>query len=118
RASVLSYPHRARHRRRRPFAVMRLTLVVLAFLSMGVAHALDFPATCRGATAVVTDISGLNSRVAKMTAKHTRGDAISYCGNEVSGEAAINVCAAKFMRERRDTVYQAQADCQRRWWSS
>jgi hypothetical protein len=49
-----------------------------------------------------------------MTAKHTRADAISFCVFEgASSDAEIETCVSKFMRDRKKTTYQAQADCQK-----
>jgi hypothetical protein len=58
-------------------AVSLAALPALAHLSQP-ARALEFAGTCRGATAVVTAISGLDGRAASMTARHTMADAIAY----------------------------------------
>ena len=52
-----------------------------SFLAVAVSSAisLDYPGTCRGASAVVTDISGLDTTTARMTARHTYPDALAYC---------------------------------------
>ena len=86
-----------------------LPIVLVGCLVAGDAVALEFPSTCRGATAVVSSISGLNSRGATLTAKHARGDAVSYCADQPAG--TTDACVAKFMRDRRDTTYFAKADC-------
>jgi hypothetical protein len=95
-------------------AVSLAAQLALAHLSQP-ARALEFPGTCRGATAVVTAISGLDSRAASMTARNTMADAIAYCSSPAggaSGASAVNACAAKFMRDYKDTVESAQANCQ------
>ena len=94
---------------------MRSTSVAawITVLSTSMVHALGFPGTCRGPTAEVIEISGLNSREAKMTAKHARPDAISYCVYDgASSDAEIETCASQFMKDRKGTTYEAQADCQ------
>jgi hypothetical protein len=97
----------------------------LAFLFITAdAHALKFSGGCRGARATVTEITGINSRRARVTAKHTRADAITYCeylfyhsqprppGAKPSA-FEVSACADKFMREEKDntSVYRAEADC-------
>jgi hypothetical protein len=101
---------------------MRLAAVAisLAFLAHvgGEAHGLEFPGTCRGPKATVTAISGIDTRTARMTARHTRADAIDYCTYELSlgrertpPVGQVSACAARFMRERKNVVQEAQADC-------
>jgi len=85
------------------------------------ANALEYPATCRGASAVVTDISGLDTTTARITARHTYPDAIAYCqyslgsggGKQRPSAAAVASCATKFMRDLGPgDALRAEANCQ------
>jgi hypothetical protein len=97
-----------------------LTIASLAFAAPP-ASALDYPATCRGASAAVTEISGLDTPSARMTARYTYPDAVSYChyalgrgeGKSRPSAAAIASCATKFMRDlgSNETLH-AEANCQ------
>jgi hypothetical protein len=88
---------------------------ILALLAMPSAQAVEYPSTCRGPTAVVTQLSGLNTRTAKMIAKYTLQDAIAYCEYEKCASGGVaptrKDCATRFMREQGNVVQEARADC-------
>ena len=105
-----------------PHRILCLLVGALAsFLSVtGDVHALKFSGGCRGPGATVTTISGVNSESAKVTAKHTRADAIHYCRHRFFYEqkprptaSELRRCADAFMREEgeKTSVYQAEANC-------
>jgi hypothetical protein len=115
---------RAVHRRAKGGA-LRSKLFLSAILSLTVltdsASSLEYPGTCRGATAVITEISGLDSAKATITARYTYPDAISYCyyslgrsaGKPRPTSAAVASCASKFMHDLSpDDVLHAEANCQ------
>jgi hypothetical protein len=55
---------------------MRWAFALMACLLLGgEGQALEFPGTCRGPTATVTDISGIDTPKARMMAKHSGADA-------------------------------------------
>lgn len=88
---------------------MRLKLAVaglMCLLSTKV-QALDYPGTCRGPSAVVTDISGADSRFASMTAKLTRVDALQFCKSEYAVGTSMNKCVSDMTQ----TTYKSQANC-------
>lgn len=104
---------------------MRLLGMVAAtaslILSAPSASSLDYPATCRGASAVITDISGLDTTTAKVTAQYTYPDAVAYCHYSLGGAvgksrpsaAAVASCATKFMRDLGpQDALRAEANCQ------
>lgn len=97
--------------------------VATAFLALGASSAssLDYPATCRGASAVVTDISGLDTTTSRITAHYTYPDAVAYChyslgravGRSRPSAEAVASCATKFMRDLGPgDVLRAEANCQ------
>jgi hypothetical protein len=103
---------------------MRSKILIPAILSLMAltdsANSLEYPATCRGATAVITEISGLDSARATITARHTYPDAISYCyyslgrggGKPRPTPAAVTSCASKFIHDLTpDDVLHAEANC-------
>lgn len=71
------------------------------------AWALDYPSTCRGPGAVVTDISGEDSRFARMTAKVSPVDATQFCKGEYATGSSMSKCVADMTRSTRTS----QANC-------
>ena len=90
---------------------MRIVTVSLAtgLLAGAVSPAisLEYAATCRGASSVVTDISGLDTATARIITRYTYPDAVSYCHYSLGGAigkgrpsaAAVTSCAETFMRD-------------------
>jgi hypothetical protein len=102
------------------FIAMSLTAGSLVIAASS-AISLEYPATCRGASAVVTDVSGLDTTTARITARHTYPDAVSYChyslgsgvGKQRPNAGAVTACAEKFMRDLGpENVLRAEANCQ------
>lgn len=102
---------------------MKLKFYTLIFVTTvwasSSSRALEYPSTCRGASAVVTEISGLDSSRARLVAQYTYPDAIAYCHYSLSnGEAppsasATASCSAKFMKDiRRAGLLSAEANCE------
>lgn len=88
---------------------MRIKLAVIGIMCLlsTEVRALDYPSTCRGPSAVITDISGEDSRFASMTAKLTRVDATQFCKSEYAVGASMNKCISDMTQ----TVYKSQANC-------
>lgn len=89
-------------------------------VSAGPCAALEYAGTCRGASATVTAIEGLDTTRAKALAQYTLPDAISYChyslgrasGKGNPSNTAIGQCATKFMRETASSgPLSAEANC-------
>ena len=97
-----------------------LAIAGLVFLGSSVSS-LEYPATCRGASAVATDVSGLDTTTARITARYTYPDAVAYChyslgravGKSRPSATAVASCATKFMRDLGpQDVLRAEANCQ------
>jgi hypothetical protein len=117
----------AKYRPPGPSEVKEMRFLTLSLVLGGLmgetssAMSLEYPATCRGASAVVTDVSGLDTTTARITARHTYPDAVSYChyslgngaGKQRPSTAAVTACAEKFMRDLGpENVLRAEANCQ------
>lgn len=87
---------------------MAAAAVGSAFLSVTTANSFEYPSTCRGAGVTVTELTGLDSRVAVMSGKSSEKDAVAYCQRSTP----FSTCVARFMRDRAKTSYLAQADCE------
>lgn len=84
------------------------------------AMALEYAGTCRGASATVTEIEGLDTPRARMVAQHAMPDAIAYChyslgsaaGKKAPAGAALQRCAQEFMRDaEKSGPVRATANC-------
>lgn len=97
---------------------MRLALAALPFFIAGPSTALEYAGTCRGASATITAIDGIDTSRARVTAQYSRPDAISYChyslgraqGKKAPKSAALDACADKFLREEGGPI-TAEANC-------
>ena len=96
-------------------------LVTALAISAGQAQALEYAGTCRGATATITAIEGLDGPRARAEAQYALPDAVSYChyslgrsaGKGNPSQSAINSCADKFMRDAASRgPLRAEANCQ------
>lgn len=93
---------------------------LLCVLQAGTAIGLEYPATCRGPTATITAIEGLDTSRARALAQYTLPDAITHChyqlgraaGKPGPSRSKIEPCVREFMRdaERRGPV-TAEANC-------
>jgi len=103
---------------------MRTTLIAPYFLVGSLAavpcQALEYAGTCRGASATITAIEGIDTSRARVTAQHSRPDAISYCyyslgraeGKSSPKPSAISACADGFLREAAASgPITAEANC-------
>ena len=101
---------------------MRTTaLIAAAAISLSVpATALEYAGTCRGASATVTEIEGLDTPRARMVAQHAMPDAIAYChyslgsaaGKKAPASAILQRCAQEFMRDaEKSGPTRATANC-------
>ena len=65
---------------------MRLPAIAVGLVCLlsATVQALEYPGTCRGPSAVVTSLSGVDSRFAVMTAKLSEVDATLFCKGEYS----------------------------------
>jgi len=87
------------------YALFSLAAVCVAASSP--ASALEYAGTCRGASATITTIEGIDTSRARVTAQHSRPDALSYChyslgsaeGKKTPKAAAVAACADKFLRD-------------------
>ncbi len=87
---------------------MRLAAAIaIATVCSQAAHALEYPSTCRGPDAVVTSISGQDTRFAVATASQTPIDANSYCKSEYAVGASMQEC----VRSALASTYRAEANC-------
>lgn len=101
---------------RAPATLVALTSLVFSFQAL----ALEYAGTCRGASAQVTEIEGLDTPRARMVAQHAMPDAIAYChyslgsaaGKKAPAGAALQRCAHEFMREaEKSGPLRATANC-------
>jgi hypothetical protein len=99
----------------------RAVLIVLSLVTLvSPAVALEYSGTCRGASATVTEIDGLDTPRARMVAQTTLPDAIAYChyslgsaaGKKPPGGAALQRCAQDFLRDAEKAgPVRATANC-------
>ena len=101
---------------------MRRTLAtILTFAAItSPGAALEYAGTCRGPSATVTEIEGLDTPRARMSAQHAMPDAIAYChyslgsaaGKKAPVGAALHRCAQEFMRDaEKSGPLRATANC-------
>lgn len=94
-----------------------LAAALCGLLAVSPVWALDFEGTCRGPSATITEIGGLDTTRAHAVAQSTVPDAISYChytlgreaGKKNPGPTALSSCVEKFMREVQPD--RAEANC-------
>jgi hypothetical protein len=83
------------------------------------AEARDFPlASCKGANATITTLSGVDTGQARMSGIITAPDAIEYCVRQVSGRPGSrethDQCAQELLRAENGARYYAEANCSKR----
>lgn len=97
-----------------------LSTLMLGLASTNAALGLEYAATCRGPTATITNIEGLDTSRARAVAEYTLPDAISHCHYELgraSGKlgpsrARIEPCVRDFLRDAaRKGPVTAEANC-------
>jgi hypothetical protein len=103
----------------RPDRIALLALT-LGAASTNAARSLEYAATCRGPTATITAIEGLDTPRARAVAEYTLPDAIAHCHYELGraagkpgpSRARIEPCVRDFLRDaaRRGSV-TAEANC-------
>ena len=90
-------------------SLVRLPAVAvgLACLLSVTVQALEYPGTCRGPSAVVTSLSGVDSRFVVITAKLSEVDATLFCKGEYSVGRSMGACVSNMTK----VAYRAQANC-------
>lgn len=99
----------------------RASLIVLSVAALASpAVGLEYAGTCRGASATVTEIDGLDTPRARMAAQTTLPDAIAYChyslgsaaGKKAPTGATLQRCAQDFLRDAEKAgPVRATANC-------
>lgn len=104
---------------------MRIVPIVLlgaltGITVIGSARSLEYAATCRGPTATITSVEGLDTSRARAVAEYTLPDAISYChyqlgraaGKPGPSRSRIEPCVRDFLRDAgRKGPVTAEANC-------
>ena len=97
-----------------------LFAVVLGVASMDAAAGLEYASTCRGPTATITAIEGIDTSRARASAQYTLPDAVSHChyqlgraaGKPNPSRARIELCVRDFLRDAaRSGPVTAEANC-------
>ena len=95
-------------------------VAVLVILLSHPAVGLEYPSTCRGSTATITSIEGLDTPHARVVAQYTLPDAISHChyqlgraeGKPGPSRTQIEPCVRSFLRDAaRSVPVTAEANC-------
>ena len=97
-----------------------LFLVIAQISAINLAFPLEYAATCRGPTATITFIEGLDTARARAVAQYTLPDAVSHCHYELGraqgkpnpNKAQLEWCAQDFMRDpMRKMPLTVEANC-------
>ena len=96
-----------------PFDIICSSIVVGLTISTCPSIALEFPGTCVTPTATVTQITGLDTRNARMEGRYTLPDIIEACYEGYVDQAKFppNVCIERHGKLTESPPLHASADC-------